>query len=161
MVDCSSAAMAMLSRGPPKDRDYDGASQLSQQQRRNLGDLGAGFPELRKVRTRRISSPGIKTFHTRSYTLSPCFCAQAVDLANSDQDRIKKTQKYLKENGIQGIQNQMRIAMALKAEGVLTDRVWYTMHTLIAGNAIGKNLKDPFLPLQHPLNIESAKNKKW
>ena len=67
----------------------------------------------------------------------------------------------MKENGIQGIQNQMRIAMALKAEGVLTDRVWYTMHTLIAGNAIGKNLKDPFLPLQHPLNIESAKNKKW
>ena len=61
--------MAMLSRGPPKDRDYDGASQLSQQQRRNLGDLGAGFPELRKVRTQRISSPGIKTFHTRSYTL--------------------------------------------------------------------------------------------
>lgn len=41
--------MAMLSRGPPKDRDYDGESRLSQQQRRNLGDLGEAFPKLRKV----------------------------------------------------------------------------------------------------------------
>ena len=86
---------------------------------------------------------------------------QDIDLGNSDVHRIKRFQKYLRDNQIMGIQNQMRIAMALKAEGVLTDRVWYTMHTLIAGNAIGKNLKDPFLPLQHPLNIESAKNKKW
>ena len=42
--------MAMLSRGPPKDRPYDGMSKLSQQQRRNLGDLGEKFPKLRKVK---------------------------------------------------------------------------------------------------------------
>ena len=73
-------------------------------------------------------------------------------MGNSDQHRIKSIQKYLRENQITGIANQMRIAMALRAEGVLSDRVWYTLHTLIAGNAIGKDLKDPFLPLQHPIN---------
>merc|ERR1740138_1605924 len=98
----------MLSRGPPKDRAYDGMSQLSQQQRRNLGD--------------------------------------------HDIKRIKSIQKYIKDNHISGIQSQMRIAMGLRAEGVLTDRVWYTLHTLIAGNAIGKDLKDPFKALQDPIN---------
>ena len=52
----------MLSRGPPKDRVYDGESQLSQQQRRNLGDLGAEFPKLRKVR------------HSRTHTSPFSFC---------------------------------------------------------------------------------------
>ena len=40
------AAMAMLSRGPPKDRPYDWESQLSEQQKRTLGDLGEDFPKL-------------------------------------------------------------------------------------------------------------------
>ena len=78
--------------------------------------------------------------------------AQDVDLANDDIARIKKIQKYLKDNSITGIANQMRIAQGLKGEGVLSDRVWYTLHTLIAGNAIGKDLKDPFAALQDPVN---------
>ena len=82
---------------------------------------------------------------------------QDIDLGNSDVHRIKRFQKYLRDNQIMGIQNQMRIAMALRAEQVLSDRVWYTMHTLIAGNAIGKNLADPFAALQDPINIESMK----
>ena len=65
---------------------------------------------------------------------------------------MKKVQKYLREHHITGIQSQMRIASALKGEGVLTDRVWYTLHTLIAGQAIGKDLKDPFKPLMDPVN---------
>lgn len=117
--------MAMLSRLPvPKDRPYDGGSQLSQYRRMCLGDLGDEFPKLRKD----------------------------VDLADSDIHRIKKIQKYLKDKSITGIQNQMRIAIALQNEGVLSDRVWYTLHTLIAGNAIGKDLKDPFAALQDPIN---------
>ena len=78
--------------------------------------------------------------------------AQDVDLGNSDVHRIKRIQKYLKDNNITGIQNQMRIAMGLKAEGVLSDRVWYTLHTLIAGNSIGKDLKDPFKAIMDPVN---------
>ena len=72
---------------------------------------------------------------------------QDIDLANGDRDRIRKLQKYLKDNHISGIQNQMRILIALKLKGVLSDRVHYTAHTLIAGNAIGKTLNDPFAPL--------------
>ena len=78
--------------------------------------------------------------------------AQEIDLANDDIARIKKFQKYLKENSITGIQAQMRIAVALNSEGVLSERVWYTLHTLIAGNAVGKDLKDPFKSLQDPIN---------
>lgn len=29
----------------------------------------------------------------------------------------------------------------------MSDRVYYTAHTLIAGNSIGKTLNDPFAPL--------------
>lgn len=46
----------------------------------------------------------------------------------------------------------MKIAIGLYNEHVLSDRVWYTLHTLIAGNAIGKDLKDPFQALQAPIN---------
>jgi hypothetical protein len=46
----------------------------------------------------------------------------------------------------------MKIAIGLYNEHVLSDRVWYTLHTLIAGNAIGKDLKDPFQPLMAPIN---------
>ena len=74
-------------------------------------------------------------------------CTQDIDLANGDRDRIRKLQKYLKDNQISGIQNQMRILIALKLEGVMSDRVHYTCHTLIVGNAIGKTLNDPFAPL--------------
>lgn len=96
--------MAQLSRGgPPNDRPYDGASQLSQQQRRTFGDLGEGFPKLRRD----------------------------IDLADSDIHRIKKFQKYLKDNRVITLQHQMEIACALRCEGVLSDRVWYTMHTLV------------------------------
>ena len=82
---------------------------------------------------------------------------QDIDKANDDIARIKKIQKYLKDNNKTGIGNQMPIAMALKSEGVLSDRVWYTLHTLIAGNAIGKDLKDPFKALQDPINQQQKK----
>ena len=78
--------------------------------------------------------------------------AQDIDTANSDIHRIKRIQKYLRDSNINGIANQMNIAVALYGEGVLSDRVWYTLHTLIAGNAIGKDLKDPFAALQDPIN---------
>ena len=71
--------------------------------------------------------------------------------------RIKKVQRYLKNNGINGIANQMKIAMALRGEHVLSDRVWYCLHQLIAGNAVSKNLADPFKALQDPVNVESMK----
>jgi len=51
----------------------------------------------------------------------------------------------------------MRVAMALKAEGVLSDRVWYCLHQLIAGNAGTKELNDPFAPMQ----AQPAKRKAW
>ena len=41
----------------------------------------------------------------------------------------------------------LQILSALKIEGVMSDRVYYTAHTLIAGNSIGKTLNDPFAPL--------------
>ena len=78
-----------------------------------------------------------------------------MDVANDDIRRIRVIQQYLKDNGIFTLQKQMQIAMALRAEGVLSDRVWYTLHTLIAGNAIGKDLKDPFEPLGAPINQKS------
>lgn len=68
-------------------------------------------------------------------------------MANGDRDRIRKLQKYLKENMITGIQNQMSILTALKLEGVVSDRVHYACHTLIVGNGMGKNLNDPFAPM--------------
>ena len=46
--------MAQLSAGPPKGRPFDGGSQLSEQMKRTLGDLGADFPKLRKVCARKI-----------------------------------------------------------------------------------------------------------
>ena len=46
-----------------------------------------------------------------------------------------------------GIGNQMNILFALKAEEVLSDRVWYCVHQLVAGNSGAKDLKDPFAPL--------------
>ena len=78
-------------------------------------------------------------------------------MANDDVRRIRAIQQYLKDNGIFTLQKQMQIAMALRAEGVLSDRVWYTLHTLIAGNAIGKDLKDPFKALQDPINQQQKK----
>ena len=146
--------MAMLSRGPPKDRPYDWESQLSEQQRRTLGDLGEDFPKLRRVRSppaRANASHGWADPTSHASRVAR-FYSQEIDLANDDISRVKKVQKYLRENHITGIQSQMRIASALKGEGVLTDRVWYTLHTLIAGQAIGKDLKDPFKPLQDPVN---------
>lgn len=124
--------------------------------KRTLGDLGEDFPKLRKVRSQ-------CQFLTCTANAAPAWqfvtCqrhrpprAQDIDLANDDIARVKKFQKYLRENMITGIQSQMKIAMALKAEGVLTDRVWYTVHTLIAGNAISKDLKDPFQPISAPIN---------
>ena len=152
----------MLSRGPPKDRPYDGMSQLSQQQRRTLGDLGEEFPKLRRVRgardTERARHPSVSarppTSAGRSLTRrSPLArAAQDIDLANDDIARVKKFQKYLKDNGIMGLANQMKIYYGLKAEGVLSDRVAYTLHTLIAGNSIGRDLKDPFKALNDPVN---------
>ena len=58
---------------------------------------------------------------------------------------------------ISGIQGQMKIAAALKAEGVLSDRVWYAVHTLIAGQSMGKDLTDPFQPMAAPVNQQMAK----
>ena len=54
-VVVDATAMAQLS-GAKKwnaaaQRPWDGGSQLSCQMRRNLGDLGEGFPKLRKVCT--------------------------------------------------------------------------------------------------------------
>ena len=60
---------------------------------------------------------------------------------------MKTFQKYLKDNKITGIANQMNVLMALKAEEVLSDRVWYCLHQLVAGNSVGKDLKDPFAPM--------------
>ena len=51
----------------------------------------------------------------------------------------------------------MKIAAALKAEGVLSDRVWYAVHTLIAGQSMGKDLTDPFQPMAAPVNQQKAK----
>ena len=148
--------MAMLSRGPAKDVPYDGESQLSQYQRRVLGDmLNENFPKLRKVRAARCifvreeKSPlPLLLLTCRVSPLAP----QDIDLADNDIKRIQKIQKYMKDNGVSGIQNQMKIACALKQEGVLSDRVWYTLHTLIAGNAMAKDLKDPFKALMDPVN---------
>ena len=50
---------------------------------------------------------------------------QKVDLGDSDVHKVKTVQKYLKDNKITGIGNQMNVLMALKAEEVLSDRVWY------------------------------------
>ena len=93
------------------------------------------------------------SLHSLSLSLSLLF--QAIDEGHDDVKRIKTVAKYLKDNSMQSIQSQMRIAMALKEEGVLSERVWYTLHTLIAGNNIGKNLEDPFLSPQDPINKQT------
>ena len=60
--------------------------------------------------------------------------AQKVDTADGEVHAVKSVQKYLREHRISGIQNQMAIVTALRAEEVLTDRIYYCLHQLVAGN---------------------------
>lgn len=93
-------------------------SKMTPHQRRKLGYLGPAFPELRKK----------------------------VDVADSENHAVRHVQKYLRDHRISGIQNQMYIIMALHAEEVFTDRIYYCLHQLVAGNRGTADLKDPFGP---------------
>lgn len=59
---------------------------------------------------------------------------QKVDVADSENHAVRHVQKYLRDHRISGIQNQMYIIMALHAEEVFTDRIYYCLHQLVAGN---------------------------
>jgi hypothetical protein len=91
---------------PHYDPVVDGMSKMTPHLRRKLGDLGPAFPELRKK----------------------------VDTADGEVHAVKSVQKYLREHRISGIQNQMAIVTALRADEVLTDRIYYCLHQLVAGN---------------------------
>mmetsp|Transcript_39856 Transcript_39856/g.105290 ORF Transcript_39856/g.105290 Transcript_39856/m.105290 type:complete len:123 (+) Transcript_39856:104-472(+) len=103
---------------PGYEAEHDGSSKITPHMRRKLGNLGPNFPELRK----------------------------RVDAADSEVHAVKAVQRYMRDNKIIGIQNQMHIITALKEEEVFTDRVYFCLHQLVAGNRGTKDLKDPFGP---------------
>ena len=138
------------------DRPFDGASKLSPHLMRKLGNLGPGFPELRKVHLpylpKHASATSASCGSPMRWAHQACFPfrTQKVDTADSEAHAVKSVQKYLRDNKINGIANQMTIVVALRGEEVLTDRIYYCLHQLVAGNAGTKDLKDPFGPHSQP-----------
>ena len=123
--------MAQLSN-PDDEPVEDGLSKMTPHLRRKLGDLGPAFPELRKAR---LPLRPLRDGHTvLTWMARSHLPAQKVDTADGEVHAVKSVQKYLREHRISGIQNQMAIVTALQAEEVLTDRIYYCLHQLVAGN---------------------------
>jgi len=117
---------------PDYDPVVDGMSKMTPHLRRKLGDLGPAFPELRKARLPlRPLRAGLTVLTAFPELPRP---AQKVDTADGEVHAVKSVQKYLREHRISGIQNQMAIVTALRADEVLTDRIYYCLHQLVAGN---------------------------
>ena len=127
--------MAQLSnpaKWPDDEPVEDGLSKMTPHLRRKLGDLGPAFPELRKAR---LPLRPLRDGHTvLTWMARSHLPAQKVDTADGEVHAVKSVQKYLREHRISGIQNQMAIVTALQAEEVLTDRIYYCLHQLVAGN---------------------------